>query len=251
MLSVESALSTHTACFICRDKTRPLREVKKKDIIHAYTNHKIFIKHHARCCDAHYDDNGFIRKEEFDVIPTKKKIYDQHLIKLFDVLRPTSDNIFEQFQKPELIEENLCKKFTGLTKIQFLQLSEFIISLNQNTKRTKYQLIALYLYWLKTGMNQNDLALIFGKNESQRCMSRYLNQIRFAIHKDFVPLFLGAEKKRDFYLRYNSIMTQSLFDLEDDVLVLIADGTSCRIQKSNNNNFQYKTYSGQKKDSRF
>ena len=251
MLSVDTALSTHTACFICRDKTRPLREVKKKDIIHAYTNHKIFIKHHARCCDAHYDDNGFIRKEEFDVIPTKKKIYDQHLIKLFDVLRPTSDNIFEQFQKPELIEENLCKKFTGLTKIQFLQLSEFIISLNQNTKRTKYQLIALYLYWLKTGMNQKDLALIFGKNASQRCMSRYLNQIRFAIHKDFVPLFLGAEKNRDFYLRYNSIMTQSLFDLEDDVLVLIADGTSCRIQKSNNNNFQYKTYSGQKKDSLF
>jgi len=27
-------------------------------------------------------------------------------------------------------------------------------------------------------------------------------------------------------------MTQSLFDLEDDVLVLIADGTSCRINKN-------------------
>jgi hypothetical protein len=100
-------------------------------------------------------------------------------------------------------------------------------------------------------MNQKDLALINGENVIQRCMSKYLNQIRFAIHRDFVPIFLGAEKNRDFYLRYNSVMTQSLFDLEDDVLVLIADGTSCRIQKSNNNSFQYKTYSGQKKDSLF
>jgi tRNA(Ile)-lysidine synthase TilS/MesJ len=119
MLFVDTALSMHTACFICRDKTRPLREVKKKDIIHAYTNHKIFIKHHARCCDAHYDENGFIRKEEFDVIPTRKQIYDQQMIKMFDILRPTSENIFEQFQKPDSIEENLCKKFTGLTKMQF------------------------------------------------------------------------------------------------------------------------------------
>ncbi len=46
-------------------------------------------------------------------------------------------------------------------------------------------------------------------------------------------------------------MTQSLFDLEDDVLILIAECTSCRTQKSNNNRFQYKTYSGHKKDSLF
>ena len=66
-----------------------------------------------------------------------------------------------------------------------------------------------------------------------------------------MPSFLGAEKDRDFFLRYNTSMTQSIFSLDDDVLVLIADGTSCRIQKSNNNEFQYKTYSGQKKDSLF
>ena len=56
---------------------------------------------------------------------------------------------------------------------------------------------------------------------------------------------------REFVLRFNTIITQSLFDLEDDVLDLIADSTSCRIQKSNNNQFQYKTYSSQKKDSLF
>jgi hypothetical protein len=46
-------------------------------------------------------------------------------------------------------------------------------------------------------------------------------------------------------------MTQNIFELDPDVLVLVADGTYCKIQKSNNNDFQYKTYSGQKKDSLF
>jgi hypothetical protein len=34
-------------------------------------------------------------------------------------------------------------------------------------------------------------------------------------------------------------------------MVFVADATSCRIQKSNNYEFQYKTYSVQKKDSLF
>ena len=46
-------------------------------------------------------------------------------------------------------------------------------------------------------------------------------------------------------------MTHSLQNLENDVLVLIADGTFCKIQKSQNNEFQYQTYSGQKKNSLF
>ena len=78
-----------------------------------------------------------------------------------------------------------------------------------------------------------------------------MNQIRFAIHKEFVPIFLGAQNDREFYLRFNTLMTQNIFELDPDVLVLVADGTYCKIQKSNNNGFQYKTYSGQKKDSLF
>ena len=48
MISVDTALSTQTACFICRGKNSPLHQVKKKDIINGYTAHKIYIKHHAR-----------------------------------------------------------------------------------------------------------------------------------------------------------------------------------------------------------
>jgi hypothetical protein len=70
-------------------------------------------------------------------------------------------------------------------------------------------------------------------------------------NKEFVPIFLEAQNDREFYLRFNTLMTQNIFELDPDVLVLVADGTYCKIQKSNNNGFQYKTYSGQKKDSLF
>ena len=115
MLSVNTARSTHSSCFICRDKTRPLKTVKKKDIIYAYFNDKIFIKHHASCCDAQYDENGDIRKEEFDIIPTMNKLNDQQCIKMFDVLSRPNENVFEQFQKINLIQEDHCKQITGLT----------------------------------------------------------------------------------------------------------------------------------------
>jgi hypothetical protein len=60
-------------------------------------------------------------------------------------------------------------------------------------------LIALYLYWLEPGMTHKDLAFMFGRDISQRTISRYLNQIRFAIHKDLVPAFLGAVKRCEFF----------------------------------------------------
>ena len=246
MNTLETALSTHTACFSCRGKNRILHKIKHRDIIHAYKNHRIYIKDHARCCDLHFDDNGLIRKEEFNKLPTKKRIYDKETIKMFDLLCESNISIFDQFKDTKYLEDSHCKTITGWSKNDFLRFSSYILSINNNKHRTKEQLIALYRYWLHTGMGQKDLALMFGNKTKQRHISGYLNQIRSAIHKDFVPEFLGANKNRDFYLKFNTLMTHNLHNLENDVLVLVADGTYCKIQKSNNNDFQYKTYSMQK-----
>jgi len=251
MTSVQTALSSHSACFICRERHRSLHRIKKKDVIHAYKSHKIYIKHHARVCDAHFDDDGLIRKEEFSAIPTKNIIYSQDTIKMFDTLCQTNESLFDQFRNIKNLEEEHCMKITNLTKRQFFEFSEFIETVYDTKHRTKHQLTALYLFWLKTGNTQKNLALSFGNFSKQRQISRFLNQIRFAIHKEFVPIFLGAQNDREFYLRFNTLMTQNIFELDPDVLVLVADGTYCKIQKSNNNDFQYKTYSGQKKDSLF
>jgi hypothetical protein len=126
-----------------------------------------------------------------------------------------------------------------------------IKSVHNNQHRTKDQLIALYMFWLRNGTDQKSLAVMFGNKTSQRRISDYLKQIRVAISKDIVPKYLGANKNREEYLQYNTKMTNKLFQLADDDLVIVVDGTYCSIEKSNNNSFQYSTYSCQQKDSLF
>ena len=251
MTEVNIAFSSYKACFICREKNRSLHRVKKPDIVYAYVNHKIYIKHHARVCDAHFDENKLIKKDEFHRMPTKKKIFDPETINMFDLLCQNASTVFEKFKDIKFLEDGHCRSITGWSKNNFLRFSKYITSIKNNMHRTKEQLIALYRYWLHTGMSQKDLSYSFGPNTNQRNISHYLNQIRLAIYKDFVPKFLGSNNDRQFFLKFNTVMTHNLHDLEDDVLVLIADGTSCKIQKSSNNEFQYKTYSMQKTASLF
>ncbi len=64
--------------------------------------------------------------------------------------------------------------------------------------------------------------------------------------KHFVAHYLGSQKPREFFLARNTPMTKQLFNLKDDELAIVADGTYGRCEKSLNNDFQYKTYSSQK-----
>jgi hypothetical protein len=245
---IATAFSSHHTCFICRKKTNQLRLVKKQDIYHAYVSHRIFIKHHSRVCIDHLEPSGLIRKSDFLQIPTTEQAHDPKSIKMFDILAVKCTSVFAQFEKPKYLEDEHCKKITGWSKDEFLQFSSFISSktLRNSKTRSKEQLIALYRYWLRTGIDQNSLAALFGNNAKQYDISSYLSQIRVAINKDFVPLFLGAYRPRNFFLQHNTVMTSNLNCLSNDNLVVIADGTYCRIEKSANNDVQYKTWSVQK-----
>lgn len=249
--AIPTANCSHGSCFICKERNRSLHRIKKQDIIHAYVNHSIYIKDHSRCCDAHYDENGLIRKEEFFIIPTREQAHSLKDVEMLEMLSAKHSNVFERFKDIKYLEDEHCKQITGWSKDEFIRFSEYIVSIHNTEQRNKEQLIALYRYWLRTGIDQKSLAAMFGNNTNQRTISLYLETIRAAIYKEFVPCFLGAKENRDFYLRYNTFMTHKLFDLKKDDLVIVADGTYSKIEKSSNNDFQFKTYSVQKSGSLF
>ncbi len=116
MKTIATALSTHTACFICKEKNRKLKKVQNRDIMHAYNTHRIYIKHHARICDAHFDENGLIRKEEFYIIPTKNREFPEETLKMFDTLSNNYKGIFEQFRDINFLDSEHCKKITKWSK---------------------------------------------------------------------------------------------------------------------------------------
>ena len=156
-----------------------------------------------------------------------------------------NSGVFDKFKDMALLDNDFCFKITGWNKLQFMSFSRLITRVRDTCGRTKEQLIAIYKYWLSKGIDQSSLAM-FKTNTSQQQISHYLDQIRSAMHEEVVPLLLGSNKGKDFFLMHNTQSVKALHNLADDVLALIADGTYTRLEKSSNNDFQYDSYSMQK-----
>lgn len=253
--SLLTAYSSHSFCFICKrpSKTNRLYKVKIDSIITAFKEHRIFIKRHSRCCKRHLDQYGFIKKDEFFKIPTKLKSHNAQAVFLLEALafngRKICLGMFDHFHDINTLTDEHCYKVTGWSKKQFIDFSSYITSINENKGRTKEQLIALYRYWLRKGLDQFTLSSLFSNKKTQSQMSKYLDQARKAIYKDFVPFFLGSKSRtRDCFLKHNTIMVTELHEIDKDCLVIVIDGTYTRLEKSINNQFQYACWSEQKMD---
>ena len=254
-VDIPTALATRKHCLFCK-QNKGLRKISQKSIIYCYMNHGKFIKPHSVCCDSHLDQNGLIKTDEFINMPTRLQKFDKDSIFMLNICIENlnkvqaslmqSTGIFDKFLNIAELDDDLCKKITGWNKLTFITFADMITRIRDTTGRTKEQLIAIYMYWLRKGLDQSTLALF--KNEtSQRQISHYLFQIRTAINSEFVPKFLGAKKGKEFFLKHNSKTTQVLHDMDSETLAVVVDGTYTKLEKSSNNNFQYFSYSMHKK----
>jgi len=243
---IKTARSWHGRCFICGRKSG-LHRIQKQSLLDAYINYKIIVKEHARCCSRHLDEKRLIKLDHFRNIKTSLRYYSNHSKIILDSLSAKNEGVFDKFKNINNVTEEECYEITRWTKNQFIQFCNFIKSIKCSNRRTKEQLVAIYRFWLRKGIDQASLAL-FKSKTSQQQISHYLNQIRIAINKDFVPLFLGANKGRQFFLNHNDELTKTLHELDQDVLAIVVDATYNRLEKSANNQFQYKCWSQQKMD---
>jgi hypothetical protein len=248
MNNLKIAKSHNGKCFICGSK-RKLKRINKIAIVSAYLNENVFIKNHARCCSCHMNERGLFKPNELKSIEESGQCLSYQSKFLMDeiFLSTVSSGIFDLFKDFSTISEEDCFNITRWNKKEFLNFSNFIKSTKDTNGRTKEQLIAIYRYWLRKGIDQASLAM-FKNQTSQQQISHYLAQIRKAIIKDFVPHYLGANKPRDFFLKHNTKTIVELYDLEDEELAVVVDATYCRLEKSANNEFQYKCWSQQKMD---
>ncbi len=231
-------------CFICSKNYKKLHTVKKDSILNAFNQFKIIINHKSMHCGYHLDENGIIKQDQYDLIPWNIKKF---VAKTLNKRKPMICDVFEPFNNLDAITEKYCHQITGWSKSQFTRFCNYITSINITENRTREELVALYRYWLRKGLDQTSLALLKTQSTQQQ-ISYYLSSIRMAINKDFVEYFLGSNKKRDFFLKHNNISTVKLHQLNNDELAIFADATYCRIEKSADNLFQYNTWSQQKLD---
>lgn len=254
MIKKKTFLSTsasHKSCFICKKKhssKNRLKVVNENLRLDYFKRYNIFIRKDSRSCKNHFQRDGSLSEIDFLKAQTFIRKNDNQFECFLKHNVKKKIGIFEEFEDIDNLKEEHCKTVTGWSKKKFIEFSKYITSINESKSRSKHELIALYRYWLRKGIDQTTLAFLFGKNTSQNEISNYLSQIRTAINNDFVNFYLGSNRKREFFLKHNNIMAKELHDLNDDILTIVADGTYCRLEKSANNNFQYCCWSGQKKD---
>lgn len=242
------------SCLICKYKSNNgLVRVKNETIANAFIYSKIIIKPQSVCCREHLNENGIVKSEEYENIHSILKYYSAEEIKCLKALslsyhfKNSNQKIFDKFRDINIISEEECKAITGWSKVQLIQFSKYITSINENSGRSLIQLIAIYRYWLRKGVSLDTLALLKNNSNKQQ-MSKYLRDIRNAIYKDFVPFFLGANREKDFFLQHNNDSVRELHKLKENDLAIFADATYCRLEKSSNNQFQYLCWSQQKMD---
>jgi hypothetical protein len=157
---------------------------------------------------------------------------------------------FHQFEFPSNIDNRLCERTTGLTSDQFNEVHDHLKTMKNSKARTTSQALAIYLFWLKTGLSQDTIAAYFGNNDlKQQNISNYSKEVRTALSQSFVSINLGAKAQtRDQLCERNTPFVREFLNNHDDQkMAVIADGTYLRIEKSSNNAEQRKCYSDQKK----
>lgn len=255
VLKIKRGFASHSFCFICKRKTgsKPMTVLPVEAILEIFLKRNMLIPKGARSCSVHLNDNNYVKDEFIDKIPiadnsisiTSQKI--ESIFLSFIIREQKTSNIFKKFKDFSIVTDELCFKTTGFTKDEVYFIFNEIKSLISSENRSKLQSIVLYLFWLKTGLDQKMIANLF-EIEHRQTVSNICAQVRSAMLKDFVPKYLGVNRfSRQEWINQNTEMVKSLFDLKDDQFAIIADGTYCYCQKSSNNMVQRKLYSGHKK----
>lgn len=204
--------------------------------------HRFYIPNRAIVCSIHCESRAWNNINNFRQANTFNK---DHIADMVDLLRG------KHFRAKDVMLEHSSddiKILTGLTSEQFRELSETVPALRRKFKNNILARNALFMYLmrLRTGQTLAQIALKF--NVSMGTIINRLKIVRNILHKKFVPLTLKSVWTRDYLIENTTSLSRILYGLENQSkVVLIFDGTYIYVEKSNNQTFQKKSYTDQKK----
>lgn len=241
-------IATHKYCCICGSSTNitivPF-EARKQ----VFSKRRLFIPEGNRCCKDH-----FIKKRFYDEDINNFRIYSntsvfevRDLEKLLgQVAIGTDSSIIDKIGDHSFSEKQL-EVFTSLTWEKLIKLRELLTSMRSSVNRHVIQALVIFLFKLRTGNSNAVISSVFGLVREQM-VSDYCNEVISSFEKDVLPQYFGINAiSRETLLTNTSNTAKKLYQIKDDQLVFICDGTYIRHQKSQNNEYQRKSYSGQKK----
>ncbi|CAF1087509.1 unnamed protein product, partial [Brachionus calyciflorus] len=84
-------------------------------------------------------------------------------------------SLFNDFADLNSIDEETCKETTGFFKNEFEKINDYLGEMKDSSIRSKSQALAIYLFWLKTGLNQEAIKAHF-RIENRTDISRFCEQ---------------------------------------------------------------------------
>ncbi|XP_025994034.2 uncharacterized protein LOC113004570 [Solenopsis invicta] len=240
---------SHTYCCLCSGKTN-LIVVPFEARMQVFQERRVFIPKGNRCCSNHLIKKRFF-EEELQLIriySNRSMIEVIEIVKLLEYMSVKSNfEIKDKIGDFSLSEERI-KTFTGLTWKNLIQLKKMMTSIRNSECRNILQAIVIFLFKLCSGNSNSMIAAILGLQYDQQ-VSMCSESVIKSFEKDILPIYFGfkAFSRNDLIQNHTSVMARKLYDIKEDQLVLICDGTYLQHEKSSNNEYQRKSFSVQKK----
>ncbi|XP_044586031.1 uncharacterized protein LOC123266063 [Cotesia glomerata] len=241
-------ISTHKYCCLCglsANITIVPFEARKQ----VFSTRRLFIPEGNRCCKDHIVKKRFYDEEinTFRIYSNTSVFEVRDLEKLLGQLAiGTDSSIIDKIGDHSFSEKQL-EVFTSLTWEKLIKLREMLTSMRKSVNRNVIQALVIFLFKLRTGNSNAVISSIFGLAREQM-VSDYCDEVISSFEKDVLPQYFGIDAiSRETLLANTSNTAKVLYQVKDDQLIFICDGTYIRHQKSANNEYQRKSYSGQKK----
>lgn len=242
-------VSTHAYCFLCKQRAVGLVRVPFHARMQIFKQKELYVPKENRCCPEHLIKD---RLYTSDLVLLKKcsntSLIESDEVKrfIFALAQNTDKSLFDAVGDLSLPERQL-KAFTGLGWESIEKLSRMLTSMRNTSIRTVTQALVVFLFKMRTGNSNHIIASTMGLPNDQDISNMCASVIN-SFETDILPIKFGVDaNSRDFLItEHTSGVAQHLHNIGDR-LALICDGTYLRHEKSTNNEYQRKSYSGQKK----
>lgn len=247
-LPIPRTVSTHKYCFLCKEKQN-LIQVPFNARKQVYIARKIYIPEGNRCCEQHLIKKRFYELEmnRIDIKSRCSSIKVSDVTYLLVNLRIDVDKeLTDKIADFSLPEDRLII-LTGLTWENLIYLREMLTSLRNSESRSVTQALVVFLFKLRSGNSNNIIHSVLGLDRPQQVFDFCASVIK-SFEQDVLPTRFGFQAiGRETLIRHTAPIARILHDIKDDELGLVCDATYLYHEKSENNDYQRKSYSGQKK----
>ena len=249
-LNIKSATKSHAYCFICKKPGPKLIVVSQNLRTDVYLKHNIIITSDSRCCPSHLDGN--LNSFDPEILQELKTVDYSYLnrssiIELLSNVRQVALNASSnRLSFDNLNDYTDCDltNMTGLNKDQLLDLYNYVSPHVRNTPaRSSLTTLVLFLFKMKSGLSNKFLSTLFGISKSS--IRRAIHSVRRVLMNEFVPYNIGFShiSREDVINQHTRVLAQNLLADNNEQAILVLDGTYIYINKSNNFQFQRRSYS--------